>query len=133
SQDGCFAGDALAKDVWENSTEIQQKRFNDLKDDKRRLFDVLKEELSDESFEILSFCSFKPYSKADIFEHIGLTNQSKNSKKYLKSLIDKDLISPTIKDRPQSRHQKYVVTNMGKLFVDYIAYLESIKAGGDNI
>lgn len=128
NQDGWFARDALAKAVWVNVTEKQQKRFKDLKDDRRRLFDILKEELSDESFEILSFCSSRPYSKADIFEHIGLTNQSKNSKMYLQPLIDKDLISSTIKDRPQSKHQKYILTNTGKLFVYYIDYLELLKA-----
>ncbi len=46
--------------------------------------------------------------------HIGLTNHSKNYKAYLKPLIVHGLVELTIPDKPNSRHQRYRLTEKGR-------------------
>ena len=41
-------------------------------------------------------------------ERIGVSNQSKNRKKYISYLVEQKLLKLTIPDNPKDRNQKYV-------------------------
>ncbi len=78
-------------------------------------------ELEKESVKILRLCKTIPQSKETIFIELGLTQQKKNSDKYLQPLIDRRMVILTIKDKPTSKYQKYAITGFGR---DVLRYFE---------
>lgn len=56
---------------------------------------------------LLEFCSM-PRSRAEMMEHIGLSNRKHFSTHYLKPLLKSGRLAMTIPDKPQSKNQKYV-------------------------
>lgn len=56
---------------------------------------------------IVAFCS-APKSKAEIAEHIGLTDLKYLKRAYLSPMVKKGLLQLTIPEKPTSRNQKYV-------------------------
>jgi ATP-dependent DNA helicase RecG len=68
-------------------------------------------------FRILEFCH-QPKKRKEIMEDcLGISNQTKNFKTHLEPLIQKDLIQVTIKDKPNSQHQKYLIARKGKVII----------------
>jgi ATP-dependent DNA helicase RecG len=55
-----------------------------------------------------------PLRRNEIMEGVELSNQTKNVKRYLDPLLDEHIVVPTISDRPQSRLQKYTLSDTGK-------------------
>ena len=53
-------------------------------------------------------------SRAEILNHIGLTNHTKNFNAFLKPLLDFQIIEFTIPNKPNSRLQKYRLTAKGR-------------------
>ena len=53
-------------------------------------------------------------SRLEILTHIGLINHSKHFDYYIKPLIDFGMIEMTLPDKPNSRFQKYRLTDKGK-------------------
>jgi len=56
----------------------------------------------------------KDKSRIELFEFLGLENQTLNFKTNIKPLIDCGLIEMTLPDKPKSRYQKYRLTEKGK-------------------
>lgn len=76
-------------------------------------------EITEEQFNILKFVTI-PKKKKEILEDcLSLTNQTKNFTTHIEPLLDKKLIQMTIKDKPKSQYQQYVISNTGKV-VSYI-------------
>jgi len=74
-------------------------------------------ELEDSVFLILEFCQ-QPRKRKEILEDcLGVSNQTKNFKTHLEPLIQKGLIQVTIKDKPSSQHQKYILSRKGKVIL----------------
>lgn len=59
------------------------------------------------------FC-MEPRSAKEIMRNIGLKHWKTFQEKYLNPLIDADFLERTIPDKPQSRLQKYRLTNKGR-------------------
>jgi ATP-dependent DNA helicase RecG len=53
-------------------------------------------------------------SRMEILTHLGLINHSKHFNYYIKPLIDFGMIEMTLPDKPNSRFQKYRLTDKGK-------------------
>ncbi|MFA5815752.1 MAG: RNA-binding domain-containing protein [Bacteroidales bacterium] len=53
-------------------------------------------------------------SRAEILNHIGLTNHTKNFDAFIKPLLDFKIIELTIPNKPNSRLQKYRLTQKGR-------------------
>jgi len=66
---------------------------------------------------ILKFCD-QAKSKGAILNHIGLSNYYKNYKTHILPLIEKELLSMTLPQKPTSKNQKYRLTTKGKLLRD---------------
>lgn len=56
--------------------------------------------------------------KKEIFTHLGLTTQSKNTNIYLTPLIEKKLVQPTFQDTRNSPLQQYFITELGKKVIN---------------
>jgi ATP-dependent DNA helicase RecG len=83
-------------------------------------------QLTDQEYKIISFCQ-EPKKRKEILEDcLELSNQTKNYNTNIEPLITKELIQFTIKDRPNSQYQRYIITPKGKV----IKYLyEQINEG----
>ena len=57
--------------------------------------------------DIVNYCTV-PRAAAEILSRMGLTNQTKNRKKYINPLIEEGLLKLTIPDKPNDPNQKYV-------------------------
>jgi ATP-dependent DNA helicase RecG len=53
-------------------------------------------------------------SRNEIFHFLGLENQTMNFRNHIKPLIDFGIIEMTLPDKPNSRFQKYRLTDKGK-------------------
>ena len=73
---------------------------------------------------VLSLLEKTDLSKKDIFSSLGVSSQYKNYRDKLGPLIVSGLISPTIKDKPNSPKQKYTITELG---ISYLKYLKESK------
>lgn len=56
----------------------------------------------------------EPISKTDLMRAVGITNRSRFKRLCLDILIQSNLATPTIPDKPNSRLQRYVLTAKGK-------------------
>lgn len=68
------------------------------------------------TYTIIKIC-VTPKSRAEIFESLNMFKNSKNFIAHIKPLIDLEWIKPTIPDKPTSKHQKYVTTEIAKRLV----------------
>ena len=68
---------------------------------------------NNEIYDILNFCR-EPKTRGEIFECIGLVYHSDAFKAHIKPLIDFGYLALTIPDKPNSRLQKYKLTEKGK-------------------
>lgn len=66
------------------------------------------------SIYILELLQTGPLERSEIFYRIKVSNQTYSKKRFLDPLISLNLIEPTIKDNPRSKHQKYRITEEGK-------------------
>lgn len=66
--------------------------------------------------EILRFCT-EPHSRREILDKIGLKDTYYNFKKQISPLVEKELLSFTIPENPNSRDQKYILTEKGMKFL----------------
>jgi len=57
--------------------------------------------------DVVNFCTV-PRTAQEIMARIGITNQSKNRKRYISALVEQGLLKLTIPDNPKDRNQKYV-------------------------
>ena len=58
-----------------------------------------------------------PMKRRDILEGIGLTNHPRNAERYLTPLLTAELVMQTVKDRPKSPQQRYVLTDRGRAYL----------------
>lgn len=64
----------------------------------------------------------KPKKSKEILDSIGLKSHTDNYKKYIEPCINLGWLSMTIPDKPQSRSQKYITTEKGKLLLIILKY-----------
>lgn len=68
--------------------------------------------LSERERIILKYCK-KPRSAEEIMSKLGLSNQTRNRKRYIGTLIEQGLLAMTLPDTPRSTNQKYVAIKKG--------------------
>jgi len=66
---------------------------------------------------ILQHC-INSKSREEIFEHIGIYNNSRNFRNYIKPIIDIGWLQLTIPDKPTSKNQKYIIADIAKRLVE---------------
>lgn len=72
-----------------------------------------KSELGPEMINLLEKCKF-PQTIVDLMKMIGWKNRTKFRQKYIIPLLSEKLIVMTIPEKPQSRMQKYLLTELGR-------------------
>lgn len=84
----------------------------------KRMYKVINEdgilEHLKQSENILRYCSEKSRSRAEIFEFLQLSNETRNFIRHILPLLDNELIQMTIPDKPRSMNQRYIITDLGK-------------------
>ncbi len=60
------------------------------------------------------YYSIEPRSRAEILDHLGITNQFKNYQKHIEPLILNGLLGYIFPENPRHRNQKYLTTDLGK-------------------
>lgn len=68
------------------------------------------------SEKILKYCSEKPRSRAEIFDFLQMSNETRNFNRHVLPLLNSNLIMMTLPDKPRSMNQRYVTTDLGKNF-----------------
>ena len=66
-----------------------------------------KDKLSGKTKDIVNFCTV-PRTAGEILARMGLTNQTKNRKKYINPLVEAGILKLTIPETPNDPNQKYV-------------------------
>jgi len=89
-------------------------------DDKKKLNEIAKRELEDKAIEILTLLTDSEFSKKDIFEKVGLSNNTKHKQKYIDPLTGLGFIEFTIPDNPTDKNQKYRLTRLGENFINML-------------
>jgi Fic family protein len=70
--------------------------------------------VSEQVAAILRACAGEPRSKAELLEAAGLANAYLNYKRHIQPLLVEGLLEMTIPDKPNSRLQKYRLTEKGR-------------------
>ncbi len=71
-------------------------------------------ELTDIQRAVLKSLKAKPLSRKEIFVAISMNGDSRSFKRHIEPLLDMGLIEMTVPEKPNSRLQKYRLTNAGK-------------------
>ena len=104
--------------VEQKSNEVEQKsnevegKSNEVewKSNQVQDSDTKKVSLSNKQRDIVNFCSV-PRTTAEIMEHLGLSNQTKNRERYITSLVAAGYLQMTNPDNPTASNQKYKKVN----------------------
>ena len=76
------------------------------------------EQVSEQVAGILHACEKSPRSKTELLRSIGLTNAYLNYKRHILPLLEEGLIERTLPEKPNSRLQKYRLTEKGRRMID---------------
>jgi len=101
---------------------LEKKPIKYKSNDLEMLLNIAKE-LEPKSLKLLSFCNslkINAFSRKELLDQIQVTNQTINNEKFVKPLLDHKLIHYTIKDKPKSKYQKYMLTSKGKKLAQII-------------
>lgn len=66
---------------------------------------------------IIEYCK-TPKSREEIFQQIKIFNNSRNFRTYIKPITDIGWLQLTIPDKPTSKNQKYVISDIARRLVD---------------
>lgn len=83
-------------------------RASDQESNQESNLDIL---FTEKQRDILDFCSV-PRSAQEIMDRLGLSNQSKNRRKYIGALLEAGVLQMTVPDVPNSRTQKYIAVKV---------------------
>ncbi|MDE6553045.1 MAG: putative DNA binding domain-containing protein [Muribaculaceae bacterium] len=91
----------------ENNSNQPQNNSNQVRNESNQVKDnLVTRKLTKKEQDIRNFCSV-PRTAQEIMDRLGITNQSKNRKKYITSLIEIAVLERTIPDNPNDPNQKY--------------------------
>ncbi len=74
-------------------------------------------QLSDTQIEVLKALKKTTLSRKEIFAAIGMNGDSRSFKRHIEPLLADGFIKMTVPDKPNSRLQKYRLTDSGKAFI----------------
>jgi len=73
--------------------------------------------LSEQDEKILRYCSESPRSRAEIFDFLKMSNETRNFNRHILPLLDNKLMKMTLPDKPRSMNQKYMTTDLGSNYL----------------
>lgn len=72
--------------------------------------------LTKQAFTILKFC-VRPRKRSEIFEHLDMSNQTRNFERHIQPLIDRGYLEMTNPELTTSPQQEYLITIEGQSFI----------------
>jgi ATP-dependent DNA helicase RecG len=79
-------------------------------------FKVSTTPITEFELKILSYC-VNQRKREDVLKQLGLVNDSKNFNRNIKPLIDNGWLVLTLPDKPKSKNQHYIISEIGKQFL----------------
>ena len=101
-----LANGQVTNQAQKNSNQPQDKSNQVRNDSNQANGNLVTRKLTKKEQDIRNFCSV-PRTAQEIMDRLGITNQSKNRKKYITSLIEIAVLERTIPDNPNDPNQKY--------------------------
>lgn len=80
------------------------------------LYSMIKPFVEKTGIDILEFCK-QVRNRDDIFEKIQMYNNTKNFNRHIKPLLATEWLLQTLPDKPKSKHQQYVISEIGKIVI----------------
>ena len=74
--------------------------------------------MDDRRAAILCLLNDVEMTRTDLLSRLGLSNETRNVRRYLDPLIDAGLVERTIPDKPTSRLQRYRITDAGRTYLN---------------
>lgn len=108
--DECFAEKFDIQDL----SELME---NDLTDVKAYVRDLIETKSETKLIALIDILSQNEKSRSELLEGIGLYNNTINFNKYIRPIIEIQVIEMTLPDKPNSRVQKYRLTEKGRKLV----------------
>lgn len=82
------------------------------------------QKLEAKSLKIITALEEKTHLKRkDLMEYIQLANNTTNAKRYLEPLLNLGIVKRTLRERPNSIYQEYILSNLGKKVAFVLAEL----------
>lgn len=81
--------------------------------------------ISDKSLTLLRLCISGSYTKRELLTRIGVTNQTNNVRSIIKPLIEYGCLAPCLEDKDRHRNVRFVATETGKAYLDYLSSKEN--------
>ena len=98
-----------------NDIDNYLRSFNDLR--WNQVDKQIKSKVDNTHMKILLYC-IKPKTREEIFKHIKIYNNSRNFSSYIKPIIDVGWLQLTVPDKPTSKNQKYVTSDIANRLVE---------------
>ena len=116
------------EDVTKDTTQDKELIINSLEDVDRYLRSLddlrwnneglkIKSKVDDLFLKVLTYC-VRPKTREEIFEHVEIYNNSRNFRNYIKPIVDLGWLRLTIPDKPTSKNQKYLISDITKRLVE---------------
>jgi ATP-dependent DNA helicase RecG len=80
-------------------------------------FESSKKVISEQELRILQYC-YSPKKREEILHLMGLTNETRSFNRHIRPLIIKDWINLTMPEKPSSKNQNYIVSELGKQYLE---------------
>ena len=117
-QDGVQDDKDSVQDSVQNDENSVHDEKNSVTDDEYSVIDDKDSVIDNENSiiddkKILAF-SLMPKSRKEIMDKLNISVHPKNYQRHIVPLLKKGLLSMTLPDKPNSKHQKYIVTEKGK-------------------
>lgn len=88
--------------------------------------EAIRNSVTPKAKQLLQYC-IEPKSRDEIFNKIGLYNNTKNFRNHLKPLIDAGWLQLTLPNTPTSRDQQYLSTALGKELLSFLEEDNTVK------
>jgi ATP-dependent DNA helicase RecG len=86
---------------------------------RKQIIELLNKELNNKVIDILKYTSL-PIRRTDLFEKLGLSNQTFNRRKYIDPLVELNWIEKEIAENITTPNQVYKITNLGETVLKII-------------
>lgn len=81
-------------------------------------FSFVKGDVSENELVVLNFC-MSPRKREEILSRLDLSNETRNFKRHLLPMVEKGWVEMTIPEKPRSKYQKYLITDLGQQIIDF--------------
>ena len=99
--------------------KTKNKTFKPISEKHQKIFFQIKNKLEIETLILLETLKNAPLSKHELLQTINMAPHTDTVKRYIQPLLNHKLIDQTIKNKPTSPNQKYKITRLGNIYLQF--------------